>query len=65
MITTTICTALIGALTAGAVASEYIEKKKHAQRAAAAQYYEARVAANRAELRRDMARHGTIRRLPD
>ena len=65
MLTTTICTALIGALTAGAVASEYIEKKKHAQRAAAAQYYEARVAANRAELRRDMARHGTIRRLPD
>ena len=65
MITTTICTALIGALTAGAVASEYIDKRKRAQRAAAAQYYEVRVAANRAELRRDMARNGTIRRLPD
>ncbi len=60
MITTTICTALIGALTAGAVASEYIEKKKHAQRAAAAQYYEARVAANRADMRREMARHGGV-----
>jgi hypothetical protein len=65
MLTTTICTALIGALTAGAVASEYIDKQKRAQRAAETQYYEARVAANRAELRRDMARHGTIRRLPD
>ena len=65
MITTTICTALIGALTAGAVASEYIDKRKRAQWDAETQYYEARVAANRAELRRDMARHGTIRRLPD
>ena len=65
MLTTTICTALIGALTAGAIASEYIDKQKRAQRAAAAQYYEVRVAANRAELRRDMARNGTIRRLPD
>lgn len=65
MITTTICTALIGALTAGAVASEYIDKQKRAQRAAETQYYESRVAANRAELRRDMARNGTIRRLPD